>query len=59
MHDSDIEKSENFTAYYCPYYDEPLAFTVLYHLKVIGLNWDNLFVIVRLGQGEYLIGLAI
>jgi hypothetical protein len=52
MPDSDIEKSEDFTTYYCPHCQEPLAVGTLYHLKALCPNCENLFVMVGLGQED-------
>ena len=53
MPDPEKEKSEEFTTYYCPHCQEPLAFGTLYHLKVICPNCAKLFVMVGLGQEEH------
>jgi len=53
MPDPEKEKSEEFTTYYCPNCQEPLAFGTLYHLKVICPNCKNLFVMVGLDQDDH------
>ena len=51
----EIEKSSDpndFTTYFCPHCEEPLAVGTLFHLKAICPNCEKLFVIVGLSQEE-------